>query len=359
MDPVVPPPGDDHAARALGLGPRAVAGAQRLQRQEYAQIRAFALQRGAEGVQVVARRIARFDLRHRQAVLRLLSVLTLDEAHSPVDPAVADLPRVGVKAFEPRDGPGLELEAAAFGQVARGVQAGRRANHARCRSQRAEALLHQPHGQMRDVDADPAAVEVLRGDYRSAAAAERIEHQIALVRRRLDNSLEQRERLLRLEARRFGGLLVERRDVVPEIRERLPRVGVQVALDVGHPAGLVWPVDQVRLRQRVQPLVDALHALIAGDQLAIDELGVGAPLGHRPAAARREDVVAAPGLGARHAAPLVVQRAGQVAVPVPPSLIFVAVVAGDVFRIERHPHIVGPNALPAVEEQQVADVPEG
>ena len=211
---------------------------------------------------------------------------------------------------------------------------------------------------MRDVDADPAAVEILRGDHRRAAAAERIEHQIALVRGRLDDPLEQGERLLRIEARRFGGLLVERRDVVPEIGERLPRVGVQVALDVGHPAGLVWPVDQVRVCERVQPLVDALHALIAGDQLAIDELGVGALLGHRPTTPGREDVVAAPGLGARHAAPLAVQRTGQVVVSIAPALVLKTVVAGDVFRIERHPHIVGPNALPAVEEQQVADAPE-
>ena len=212
---------------------------------------------------------------------------------------------------------------------------------------------------MRDVDADPAAVEVLRGDYRRAAAAERIEHQIALVRGRLNDPLEQRERLLRVEPGRFGGLLVERRDIVPEVGERLPRVGVQVALQAGHPAGLARPVDQVRFSQRVQPFMNALHALVAGDQLAIDELGVGTSPGHRPAATRREYVVVAPGLGAGHAAPLAVQRAGQIVVPIAPALVFVAVVAGDVFRIERHPHIIGPNALPAVEEQQIADIPEG
>ena len=45
----------------------------------------------------------------------------------------------------------------------------------------AQALLDQGDGQVGDVDADPAAAELLRGGDRRAAAAEGIEHDVAFV----------------------------------------------------------------------------------------------------------------------------------------------------------------------------------
>ena len=53
----------------------------------------------------------------------------------------------------------------------------------------------QRDGQARHVDADPLAAQLFGGVDRGAAAAERIEHHIALVRRGGNDPLEQRERL--------------------------------------------------------------------------------------------------------------------------------------------------------------------
>ena len=58
---------------------------------------------------------------------------------------------------------------------------------------------------MGDVDADPLPAELLRGMDGGAAAAEGIEHDIALVRRGGDDPLEQGERLLGRIAEAFLG----------------------------------------------------------------------------------------------------------------------------------------------------------
>ena len=56
---------------------------------------------------------------------------------------------------------------------------------------------------MGDVDADPAAVEFLRGDDCRAAATERVKHDVALVAGGLDDALQQGEGLLRRVAEAF------------------------------------------------------------------------------------------------------------------------------------------------------------
>ena len=64
-------------------------------------------------------------------------------------------------------------------------------------------LLDQADREMGDVDPDPPPPQLLRGMDRGAAAAERIEHDVARVRRGRDDPLEQRDRLLRRIAEAF------------------------------------------------------------------------------------------------------------------------------------------------------------
>jgi len=69
-----------------------------------------------------------------------------------------------------------------------------------------QPLLHHGDGDVGDVDADPAATELLRGDNGGATAAEGIEHQIAGVGGCLDDALEQGFRFLSGVAEAFLGL---------------------------------------------------------------------------------------------------------------------------------------------------------
>ena len=55
---------------------------------------------------------------------------------------------------------------------------------------------HQIDGQWLDIDAEPAAPEALRGFDGGAAAAERIEDEVALVAAGADDALEEGERFL-------------------------------------------------------------------------------------------------------------------------------------------------------------------
>ena len=60
-----------------------------------------------------------------------------------------------------------------------------------------DAYLHQLRRLRRQIDSRPLAVQTLRGDACGRAAAERIQNRIAFVRGRLDDPLQQRDRLLR------------------------------------------------------------------------------------------------------------------------------------------------------------------
>ena len=80
-----------------------------------------------------------------------------------------------------------------------------------------EAVLHEVHGEVRDVDADPAALEALRYDDRRAATAEGVKHDVTLVAAGSDDALQQGLGLLCRVAEALGGLCVDRRDVGPDV----------------------------------------------------------------------------------------------------------------------------------------------
>src|SRR4051812_26968292 len=67
-----------------------------------------------------------------------------------------------------------------------------------------QALPHDGDGGWRDLNPDPAAIELLRRLQRCAAAAKRVEHQIAGIRASQDDPLQERERLLGQVAQLFA-----------------------------------------------------------------------------------------------------------------------------------------------------------
>ena len=69
-----------------------------------------------------------------------------------------------------------------------------------------EPLLHQVDGEVGDVNADPAAVQALGHGHGGAAAAEGVEHQVALVAAGVDDALQQGLGLLGGVAEALGGL---------------------------------------------------------------------------------------------------------------------------------------------------------
>jgi hypothetical protein len=83
----------------------------------------------------------------------------------------------------------------------------------------AQALGHHAAGGGGDVDPDPLALELLRGDERGAAAAEGVEDDVVFVGADFEDAFEQRQRLLRWIAKALRGLALERANVIPNTAE--------------------------------------------------------------------------------------------------------------------------------------------
>ena len=124
--------------------------------------------------------IAAFGLGEHQTGTGL-SVGAGQQHTAPVDAAVAALPFVGGQAGDAGNGPDLKPEGARGRQAAGGRQVGGDAAHCGGDAHRGEAVfLDDVKGGGGDVNAGPAAVEVVGGDDGSAAAAERVQHQAVL-----------------------------------------------------------------------------------------------------------------------------------------------------------------------------------
>jgi hypothetical protein len=80
-----------------------------------------------------------------------------------------------------------------------------------------EAVVDNAVRLVAHVDPDPSALGLDRGLYGRAATAERAEHHIARIRRRADDALEERERLLGRVAEPLPRLIAERRDVGDDV----------------------------------------------------------------------------------------------------------------------------------------------
>ena len=110
-----------------------------------------------------------------------------------------------------------------------------------------QPVLHQGHGQVRNVDADPPPPQRLRRSYSRAAAAEGVEHYITLVGRRLYDALKQRLRLLCGVAQTFLMPRSQGKNVCPDILCRHAWMLLKVDLQPGD--SIPCPIYFVGLQQ--------------------------------------------------------------------------------------------------------------
>jgi hypothetical protein len=162
----------------------------------------------------------------------------------------------------------------AFGQVACAGQVARRAFDGEfdVGESISQSPFDQAHGQVRDVDADPAAIQLLRGVDRCAAAAEGIENDIALVAAGGNDAFEQSKRLLGWVPQALRAYGVDSVDVVPDVADGLALEFIDVALVLRHrpfgrPVNASFSVEFIEAADRVlpvhsfQPWINALPRL--------------------------------------------------------------------------------------------------
>ena len=200
--------------------------------------------------------VARFDV----AALDLhddlfgLAGVIVQEGDDAIDPFVAPLfaglavvltaERLGAHQ---RERPPLELVAIIVGKLAGGADVFRLADDPErdAGEHRCHAVFLQRDRQMGHVDADPAALQLVRGGDGRAAAAERVEHKVAGVAAGLDDALQEGEGLLGGVAETFLRLGVDRRNVRPDITKWSSTLFVKIAFQLRYGARL-------RLDSRVQ-----------------------------------------------------------------------------------------------------------
>ena len=137
------------------------------------------------------------------------------------------------------------------------------------------------------------------GDDGSTAAAEGVQHQAAFGASRGDELFQQGDGFLGLIAQVFapaGAEVGEPGRGQDEVLGPAAGVGGGVALQAGPDAALAGVVNQTGGVQGVQPPVQIGDVPVAGDEVVLNILGVGAGEGHRPMAVARGDIVVPPGL---------------------------------------------------------------
>ena len=121
-----------------------------------------------------------------------------------------------------RDRPPLELVLVPRRQIARTGQILRGALHVKDDGR--EGILHAPldqrDGEMRDVDAHPAAPKLFGGMNGGAAAAEGVEHDVAWITGCGHDAFEKGKRLLCRIPQKLTGPVVDTRHIRPKILER-------------------------------------------------------------------------------------------------------------------------------------------
>ena len=165
------------------------------------------------------------------SLLRCLAVRL--EINMPVDATVGSLFFAAERnGIHQRHRPPLELVFVVVGQRSRTAKVLGRAVHFKGYTGKGilEPLFNQRYGKVRDVDAYPLPAQFLRRMSCRSAAAEGVKHKITLAARCIDNALQQRKRLLRRIAQPLLRLRVQRRDVVPEIRDWGALLFVKIAL---------------------------------------------------------------------------------------------------------------------------------
>ncbi len=317
---------------------------------EHADRGALALDHAPQVAHVAHARRAALDRDHDLPVAERRAIgvsgIAIGERRRAVDAAVRP-PALGAAArgaAEPGDRPELVLVLVALRQRERRRLVGRLAVHARAvrlvlgevaGKGRPQPVPHQVHGEPGDVDADPAPPQPVRRHRRRPAPAERIEHEVAGVRGRLDDPLQQRLRLLRAVAEVLLRA-ADGRNVGPDILERHARHLVEVALVARNPRSRVveaaLALEPLHVLARVRPVAVAVGQHLPPVRRRPLVAGVAARLGRREVA----QLEAPPGL--------------RLDVPVEPLDVLPGVRA--VLRVP------GRLPRPRVEEDGVGDAPE-
>lgn len=223
------------------------------QRDEQAQGRLLALHVALERGDVGARHVrTALDL-HDHLLGLVLAHLDVEQAVDAAVRALAPaLVRLGVHQTA---GPELELVLVAFGQISGRRDVGGRATHVEGDAGEGvlQAPLDQAHRQVRDVDADPAAVQLLRRMHRGATAAEGVEHDIAFVAAGGDDAFEQGDGFLGGVAEAFVAGRVDLVDVISNVAHGNALELVAVPLDL-RKATARGPVDLSLVVELVESL---------------------------------------------------------------------------------------------------------
>jgi hypothetical protein len=106
----------------------------------------------------------------------------------------------------------------------------------------AEALGHDAAGGGRDVDADPLAVEVLRGDQGGTATAKGVEDDVVGVAARTDDALEKGEGFLSGVAEPLRAGVGDAGNVDPYLLQALARHLIKIFLQPIHTRRTIPPL---------------------------------------------------------------------------------------------------------------------
>ena len=120
----------------------------------------------------------------------------------------------------------------------------------------AQARVDERCGDRRQVDTDPLPTERLGAHARGRAAAERVQDDVALVRARRDDAVEQGERFLRRVASAFRRSVPDPRNVRPDVLQTLPGSVGQEDLQAVKPRCSI----SLRADSALTPLLELLDA---------------------------------------------------------------------------------------------------
>src|SRR5258706_1777401 len=202
--------------------------------------RSFALDHTAEVTKLRRGYVACLDREHN--LLRLPTRAVIVEIQPTVDPLVGALLSFRRASAHQPQRPPLQL-VRVLPRERRGASLVRRIAYdvvalagldSRCVL---EALLDEADCEVGNVNSDPPALEPLRDRDGCSASAERIEHNSALIAARPDDALQERLRLLSRVAESLCRSGIERRNVRPDIGQRLSPLLVEETLEARHRSG--------------------------------------------------------------------------------------------------------------------------
>src|SRR5487761_76915 len=275
-------PGRAIEPRARRLGPHP--GARCLEAQQDADLRLLPVDGASKLTEVSGNQVT--GLHREDDLLGVPRRPAVVEVQAAVDPLVAALlGAVRHPSAHEAERPCLELERVCFGQFSGARKVSgltddliRADNGGAVRIY--ETMLDEADGEIRDVDADPAAAKLLRRGHRGAATAEGVEDDITNVGSGAEDPLKERDRLLGRITQILLGAVVDDRKVRPQVLYWRSRHLIEISLVLGDSTGprLDNPPLAVKLR----------HPLLAVSPVARDSQELEARIALSRSAGPRE-----------------------------------------------------------------------